>query len=269
MCRNHSFTTEGSLATVMCTVLRFGGMTAREALRLRQLSSEWQCFIDGWFLASVTTPCLQMVHRPQQSSMCQARLAHLLMLAYRSDLTPGVFVRALGPALHGDHRVKSLEANNPLHRKILTPQLYSHLHRVLKIGAPHRLVEHGSWENREAFVAAGNHSSAKKGAKLLDDCANKDERSLHALALPAWVHRFVPHLQCTPMAVLEKEGKNPRPIFDGSSARVWTIFLSTTSPTFPTSGSSHTVQQRRHISAGFGICGLRTRLSLFSSISMM
>ena len=124
-------------------------------------------------------------------------------------------MRALGPALHGDHRIASLAANSSLFRKILTPELYQHLHRVLKIGAPHRLVEHGSWENREAFVAAGNHRSAKKGAQLLDDCANKDERSLHALALPAWANRFLPHLQCSPMAVLEKPGKNPRPIFDG------------------------------------------------------
>ena len=215
ICRNHTFTTEGLLSAVICSVFRFGGMTAREALRLRQLSSEWRCVVDGWFLASSTTPSLQVQHRPQQKSLCQARLAHLLMLAFRCDLTPGVLVRALGPALHGDHRIASLAANSSLFRKILTPELYQHLHRVLKIGAPHRLVEHGSWENREAFVAAGNHRSAKKGAQLLDDCANKDERSLHALALPAWANRFLPHLQCSPMAVLEKPGKNPRPIFDG------------------------------------------------------
>ena len=114
------------------------------------------------------------------------------MLAYRCDLTPGVLVRALGPALHGDHRVAALEQNRSLYQHILTPELFQHLQRVLQVGAPHRLVEHSSWENREAFISAGNHGSAQKGAPLLDDCANKDERNLHALALPAWINRFIP-----------------------------------------------------------------------------
>ena len=172
--------------------------------------------IDGWFLAATTTPTLQVLQRPEQQELCQARLAQLLMLAYRCDLTPGVLVRALGPALHGDHRAAALEQNRSLYQHILTPELFQHLQRVLQVGAPHRLVEHSSWENREAFISAGNHGSAQKGAALLDDCANKDERNLHALALPAWINRFIPHLQCSPMAVLEKEGKSPRPIFDGS-----------------------------------------------------
>ena len=172
--------------------------------------------IDGWFLAAETTPTLQLLQRPEQKELCQARLAHLLMLAYRCDLTPGVLVRALGPALQGDHRVAALEYNSSLYRHILTPELFQHLQRVFKIGAPHRLVEHSTWSNREAFIQAGNHASAKNRAALLEGCANKDERNLHSLALPAWINRFVPHLQCTPMAVLEKPGKSPRPIFDGS-----------------------------------------------------
>ena len=67
--------------------------------------------IDGWFLAATTTPTLQVLQRPEQQELCQARLAQLLMLAYRCDLTPGVLVRALGPALYGDHRAAALEQN--------------------------------------------------------------------------------------------------------------------------------------------------------------
>ena len=201
---------------VACLLLRFGGFTLEEAVELRILSSAWRCFIDGWLLAAKTEPTFSMDLRPQQQSIPAARIANMALLAFRCDLTPGVLVRALGHRMHGTHRIDAFHLMDNMFRKSLTPEHYQHLERVLKVGAPNRLVESSSLKNRTAFIDAGNHSSARKRSQMLDDCANRDERSRHAIALPAWLKTFAPHLHVSPLAVLEKEHKKPRLIFDGS-----------------------------------------------------
>ena len=214
--RNHAFTSEGSLEQVICPLLRFGGLTLEEAVALRSLSSAWRCVIDGWILAARTEPTFSMDLRPQQQKIPEERIANMALLAFRCDLVPGVLVRSLGQRMHGVHRVDSFHTLDNLFRKSLTAEHYQHLERVLKVGAPNRLVETSTLKNRNAFINAGNHSSARKRPQMLEDCANRDERSRHSIALPAWLKTFAPHLHVSPLAVLEKEHKKPRLIFDGS-----------------------------------------------------
>ena len=214
--RNHAFTTEGSLEQIACLLFRFGGFTLEEAVDLRCLSSAWRSFVDGWLLAAKMEPILSMELRPQQLQIPEERIANMALLAYRCDLVPGVLVRALGQRMHGTHRIDSFHTLDNLFRRSLTDEHYVHLERVLKVGAPNRLVETSTLQNRQAFIEAGNHSSARKRPQLLEDCANRDERSRHSIALPAWLKTFAPHLHVSPLAVLEKEHKKPRLIFDGS-----------------------------------------------------
>ena len=137
------------------------------------------------------------------------------MLAMRCDLTPGVLVRALGHSVTGAHRLHCYNRSAGIFDRILTPQHRDHLQRVLELGAPHRLRESSSAANRAAFVNAGNHGSAKKNASVVEECINKDERQLHALALPIWCTNFTPNIHLSPLAVLIKN-KKARLLFDGS-----------------------------------------------------
>ena len=177
-------------------MFRFGGMTVAEVVHLRRLSSAWRSFVDGWLLAAKTEPTFSMNLRPQQLRIPDERLANVTMLAYRCDLVPGVLVRALGQRMHGTHRIDSFHSMENLFRRSLTAEHFAHLERMLKVGAPNRLVETSSLSNRNAFIAAGNHGSAKKRHQMLDDCANRDERNRHSVALPAWLKSFAPHWQC-------------------------------------------------------------------------
>ena len=183
---------------------------------LRSLAKDWTAFVDGWLLAAQHTPSLVMTLRPDQQTISQQRMAHMSLLAFRCDLTPSTLVRALGTSLHGIHRIELFEQQKTMLQQILTPTHYEHLERVLKVGAPHRLVEHSNAENHRAFLEAGNHGSARQKAEVLDDCANRDERELHTLALPTWMTAFVANLHVSPLAVLTKNGKKPRLIFDAS-----------------------------------------------------
>ena len=146
----------------------------------------------------------------------QQRMAHMALLAFRCDLTPSTLVRALGRALQGIHRIELFGQQKSMMCQILTATHYEHLERILKVGAPHRLVEHSGLANHEAFLEAGNHGSARQKLEVLDKCANRDERELHTLALPTWLTAFTTHLHVSPLAVLRKAGKKPRLIFDAS-----------------------------------------------------
>ena len=73
------------------------------------------------------------------------------------DLQPGVLLRALGEPVTGVHRLHCYSNTCSIFDRILSPQHRDHLERVLKLGAPRRLVEHSTARNRLAFVQAGNH----------------------------------------------------------------------------------------------------------------
>ena len=185
-------------------------------MALRSLAKDWTAFVDGWLLAAQHTPTLVMTLRPNQQQICQQRMAHMALLAFRCDLTPSTLVRALGRTLEGTHRIELFEQQKPMLCQILTATHFEHLERILKVGAPHRLVEHSGLKNHKAFLEAGNHGSARQKPEILDDCANRDERELHTLALPTWMTAFTTHLHVSPLAVLTKAGKKPRLIFDAS-----------------------------------------------------
>ena len=201
-------------------------------------------------MAAKTVPVLSMAVRPQQQSIPQERVAHLgacwafasclclprqwclisltsrpfsffflllsALLALRCDLTPGVLVRALGEPVTGAHRLECYANTCSIFDRILSPQHRDHLERVLKLGAPHRLVEHSTARNRQAFVRAGNHRTANDHSAVVEKCVNGDESKLHALALPVWLTNFTPHIHVSPLAVLIKQHKKPHLLFDGS-----------------------------------------------------
>ena len=213
---NHMYTTEGSLQVVMCCVFRFDGLSVEEALVLRSLAKDWTAFVDGWLLAAQHTPTLVMTLRPTQKSICQQRMAHMALLAFRCDLTPSTLVRALGTMLHGIHHIELFEQQKTMLCQILTATHYEHLERILKVGAPIRLVEHSRPANHKVFLEAGNHGSARQKSEVLNKCFNHDKREQHTLSLPTWLTAFITNLHVSPLTVLTKNGKKPRLIFDAS-----------------------------------------------------
>ena len=211
--RNHMYTIEGSLRRVMCCVFRFGGLSVDKALVLRSLAKDWTTFVDGWFLAAQHTPSLVMKLRPTQQRICQQRMAHMALLAFRCNLTPSTLVRALGKTLHGTHHVDLFEQQKTMICQILTTAHYEHLERILKVGAPHRLVEHSGLANHKAFLEAGNHGSARQKSEVLNKRANCGKRKLHTLALHMWLTAFTTNLHVSPLVVLTKNGKKSKADF--------------------------------------------------------
>ena len=50
---------------------------------------------------------------------------------------------------------------------------------------------------------------------------NKENKYCYAMAFPAWIARFVPHMHLTPQGLVVKPGKNDRLIFDASIKIKW------------------------------------------------
>jgi len=149
----------------------------------------------GWMvIGSKDEVYVQHEFTPTTAADTNEHLANVAILAYHCDLVPGVLVRSLGQRMHGAHCIDSFHSLDNLFHQSLTAEHYAHLERVLKVGAPNRLVETSTLKNRKVFIDAGNHSSAWKQQQMLDDCANCDERNCHLVALPAWLKSFAPHL---------------------------------------------------------------------------
>ena len=157
-----------------------------------------------------------MRYRPEQSAINQDIVSHQLLLALRCDLTPGVFIRALGTQVTGEHRVLNMKKIEHILRQVLSPRHFSKLLRLFYTGSPDRIVANDKAANVTLYDTAGNHTSATANAPVIDICLNKDERNLHAIALPSFISKFMPHKHRSPLAVLIKDQKSPRVIFDAS-----------------------------------------------------
>ena len=155
-----------------------------------------------------------MTLRPNQQSIRQQCMAHMAFLAFRCDLNPSTLVRAQGMPLHRIRRIELFEQQKTMLCQILRATHYEHLERIIKVGAPHYLVEHSSLANHKSFLEAGNQGSTWQKLEVLDKCANHDKRELHTLALPTWLTEFTTNLHVSPLAVLTKSGKKSRLILD-------------------------------------------------------
>ena len=123
--RDHSYTAEATLESALCPIFRFGGILSKDAARWRLVNKQWCALIDSWVLASATEPSLVMRYQPEQKAINQDMASRQLLLAFRCDLTPGVFIRALGTQVTGEHRVLNMKKIEHILRQVLSPRHFS------------------------------------------------------------------------------------------------------------------------------------------------
>ena len=75
----------------------------------------------------------------------------------------------MGRTLQGIDRIELFEQQKSMMCQILTATHYEHLEHILKVSAPHRLVEHSGLANHKAFLEAGNRGPAWQKPEVLDE----------------------------------------------------------------------------------------------------
>ena len=107
---------------------------------------------------------------------------------------------------------------------IAPDEIYNNVEKLLKIGAPHEINGHSTFENFMTYKNYGNHASILKKPEKIEKVMNKEHRYDYAIALPSWIARFIPNMHLTPQGLVIKPGKNDRLVFDASIRLQWDSF---------------------------------------------
>lgn len=94
--------------------------------------------------------------------------------------------------------------------------LLQEIQRVFTVGCPPEFVAESSQTNFLTYLNYGNHSSAEKNSSKLLKAMVKEASRHYIMPFPDWFARFAPNVHLTPQGLLQKPGKNDRPIWDGS-----------------------------------------------------
>ena len=88
--------------------------------------------------------------------------------------------------------------------------------RIYHQGCPAEFDFEEDPENKENYLRRGNHNSVALHKRIVEETMNKEERHNHVVPLPEWVVHFAPMTHHVPQAILVKEGKKTRLVWDGS-----------------------------------------------------
>ena len=225
---NHSVTAKPDFHSIICPLLRYGGITAKMFATLRLLNKQWAAFCDTWTLATFTTPILDLMPDPESEEISTAALANTALLAIRADCDPGNITRVLGRELFKTDRVTQYFKYRQLIELILSDINLRHYKRAIFVGAPNRLNVEFSLAERQASSSYGNHPGALSNSNDIEKCLAKDHRKRYAFALPGWIEPFMLHTRISPLSVILKEGKKPRVIADLSHRPIYVAIDSNT-----------------------------------------
>lgn len=220
---NHSVTATPDFHSIICPLLRYGGITVKTFATLRLLNKQWAAFCDTWTLATFTTPILDLMPDPESTEISMAALANTALLAIRADCDPGNIARILGRELFKTDRVEQYFKYRQLIDLMLSDINLRHYKRAIFVGAPNRLNVEFSLAERQASSTYGNHPGALSNSNDIEKCLAKDHRKRYAFALPGWIEPFMLHTRISPLSVILKEGKKPRVIADLSHRPIYVV----------------------------------------------
>ena len=106
-------------------------------------------------------------------------------------------------------------------RGIAPDEVCDNVEKLLKVGAPHEMHGHSTYDNFRAYKDYGNHKSILLKPEKIKKVMNKENKYCYAMAFPSWIARFIPHMHLTPQGLVVKPGKNDRLIFDASIKLEW------------------------------------------------
>ena len=131
----------------------------------------------------------------------------------------GDVIRYVGGNYTAEYRdvEKALAAVKPL----LPAQDYLDLKRYYEVGSPNMLVAEVARDNTMLYLSKGNHPNIDQNPELVQETMNKEEKNSHVLPLFSWLMRFLPHAHHVPQALVIKDGKEPRLVWDGTKRHAW------------------------------------------------
>ena len=136
-------------------------------------------------------------------------------LAIRAGLDPGRIVRTMNGEYTGCWRnSKQILAAAKPH---LTNDDYDHIERILTQGCPKKLFYYEQASTKKEAFEGGNRKSYTENPDIVRATTNKEERFSHLLPLHPWCCQLGPSLRHNPQGLVLKKGKDPRPVWDGST----------------------------------------------------
>ena len=217
---SHSFTSDATFPTLLLSILNADLFTARDRVLLSTTCNGIAVLIRAWEYCRQIDVEFLRDPRPQaatQESIPPERQWGYMALTIQCNGFTNAAIRWLNGSFLDAARVARIPEILETFEPVLDPNHLQQLSRVLRSGAPAKLVTHFSDKNRQAYRAFGNHKSASDTV-LLEKAVNKDERNCFAYVVPLYLEPFMPHVHTSPISIISKPGKNDRIAFDGTFA---------------------------------------------------
>ena len=161
-------------------------------------------------------------HQPRlnyatQTSIPSERVDQLgAAFVYYADV--GLVARYLDGEYLGEWRDK--EAIVGAVEGLISPEDTDHIRRILDLQVPAEFNwEEPAW-HKAAFLDRGNAPGIDRQPDL-QKTLNKEERNHHLMPFPGWVCRFATSARHTKQALITKEGKKSRVVWDGTDKACW------------------------------------------------
>lgn len=221
----HTYKAEANFAAVLFVMLRRDWFhelawvgAAESAINVSKVHPDFAALIlnvPRLLTLDFTSLRLQRVGYESQTHISPNRIDLLTACAVHYNLDFGLVVRYLG----GEYTAKWRDTHAILAhlRPVADPSDLAHVERILTIGCP----AHFNWEepdsNKELFLRRAATAPLTKHMAAVNKALNKEERNSHIIPFPSYLVRASTTAHHVPQCIIQKEGKNDRLVWDGST----------------------------------------------------
>ena len=150
-----------------------------------------------------------------QERICRQRIWLLAACAVHYNLDFGLVTRYLGGEYTATHRDAHAIINQV--RGLISNEDLSHIERIITVGCPSYFNYEESDKNKEVFLKRAR--SVTLPIDIVEKTLNKEERNSHIIPFPSFLVRASTTAHHVPQALIQKEGKKDRLVWDGSTKR--------------------------------------------------
>ena len=150
----------------------------------------------------------------QQTKISTERVKMMTAELIQQSMHPGMLVRKISGEISGETREL-----DPILEQHVDASNLEHMKRILVHGCPYEINYEEESDHKTKMLMRGNQKSLEDFPEVVDTTMNKEEKFGHVLAVEDWVPWFSPFSRVTPQGLIQKPGKNPRLVWDGSTKR--------------------------------------------------
>lgn len=220
--KKHCFTSDVTFDHVLVVIYKSNYLSESDVVNLNMTHLLYKHLYST--LNRVKNTDFRDINIPDPNYMDQAEITQekkfkFLAAALYYDFHLGSVMRYAGENYTGEFR--NIEYIMSQIRGIAPDEICDNVEKLLKVGAPHEMYGHSTYENFKTYKDYGNHKSILLKPEKIKKVMNKENKYCYAMAFPAWIARFVPNMHLTPQGLVVKPGKNDRLIFDASIKIKW------------------------------------------------